>query len=84
MLTIEMLSDGPYKLGETIRGKLIWRPDGETKYKGATVKLGWRTEGRGTQQKVDVWQQSIFLVEALSFALLWIHRLQIPRSLAEP
>ena len=54
MLTIEMLSDGPYNLGETIRGKLIWRPDGDSKYKGATVKLGWRTEGRGTQQKVDV------------------------------
>ena len=54
MLTIRFESEGPYQLGESIRGQLHWRPDGDARYKGAEVVLGWRTEGRGTKRSADI------------------------------
>ena len=54
MLSIALESDGPFQLGDSVRGQLHWRPDGDSRYKGAEVTLGWRTEGRGTKQSETV------------------------------
>ncbi len=47
--------------GQIVQGDCYWQTDSDKDFQPATLKIGWRTEGRGTQEKMELFSQQIRL-----------------------
>lgn len=45
-------------VGERVTGRVLWQPEGEVP-RALTVRVGWRTEGRGSTATGTIWEQRV-------------------------
>lgn len=48
-------------LGQIVQGDCHWQTDSDKDFQLATLTIGWRTEGRGDTEKMELFSQSIRL-----------------------
>jgi len=47
--------------GQIVRGDCYWQTNSDKDFQPATLKVGWRTEGRGDTEKMELFSQQIRL-----------------------
>jgi hypothetical protein len=47
--------------GQIVRGDCHWQTNSDKDFQSATLKIGWRTEGRGDTEKMELFSQQIRL-----------------------
>ncbi len=64
MISIE-LKQNQVSPGQILRGDCYWQTNSDKEFQPATLKIGWRTEGRGSVDK-DQFSQKIKLASLVS------------------
>ena len=53
------LERSEYELGDIVRGSALWTPEAGESPRAFYVRLGWRTEGRGSAHEATLWEQRV-------------------------
>lgn len=68
MITITLDQTTPIAVGGYVSGRAVWMPNAGQKARAVKMAVRWRTEGRGTMNKGEVWTTNLPLTAGMPLA----------------